>query len=129
MTGTRTASGNMTTLKTKISTPKWRECQAFYQTVFGMVIAEAWDEPGDRGVILAFENGRQEAFVELYDTDATHDFSGLSLQFRVDDLDHFLESLPDSIAREGPTPRPWGSTYVYLNDPAGVPIVVFEGGL
>lgn len=116
-------------LKTKISTPLWRECADFYRLIFNMQVAEEWDHADDKGVILAFNDGSGEAYLEIYDTQTEHDFTGLSLQFKVDAVADFIASLPEYIEFEGPTPRPWGSTYVYLRDPAGVQLVVFEGGL
>lgn len=125
------ARGNVTvtSLKTKVSTPVWRECVAFYRRVFGMVVAEQWEEPDDQGAILAFADGRDEAYLELYLSDRTYDLSGISLQFKVPDLQAFIQSLPDGLAYEGPTRRPWGSTYAYLRDPAGVLVIVYAGGL
>lgn len=115
-------------LKTKISTPKFDECQKFYQTVFGMYVVEEWDSPDDKGVILAFQNGKEEAFIEIYFTSDKHDFGGLSLQFKSEELDEFVAALPDGIAYEGPKPRAWGSRYLYLQDPAGVLVIVYDGG-
>ena len=116
-------------LKTKISTPKYRDTRSFYERVFGMSVAEEWDEPGDRGVILALPEGRQEAFLEVYHVDEPASLDGLSLQFRVESLAAFLADLPKDVRYEGPTPRPWGSTYLYLKDPSDVQIIVYEGGL
>ena len=114
-------------LKTKISTPLVAETRNFYQTIFGMFVVEEWDSQDDKGVILAFEDGKQEAFLEIYDTDAAPDFSGLSLQFKVENLEAFLKSLPQGTKYDGPKPRPWGATYLYLRDPAGVLVIVYEG--
>src|SRR5690606_24638717 len=114
----------MSSLKTKVSTPLWRECVAFYCGVFGMVVAEQWEEHDDQGAILAFPDGRGEAYLELYQTDVTHDVSGMSLQFKVEDIGTFVRSLPPTLKYGGPRPRPWGSTYVYLRDPAGVLVIV-----
>ena len=119
----------MRSLKTKVSTPLWRECVAFYYDVFGMVVAEQWEERDDQGAILAFPDGCGQAYLEFYQTDVTHDVSGISLQFKVEDIASFVESLPATLEYEGPRPRPWGSTYVYLRDPAGVQVIVYEGGL
>ncbi len=116
-------------LKTKISTSNYRETRSFYERVFRMTVAEEWDQPGDLGVILALPGGRQEAFLEVYHVDEPHGFEGLSLQFRVDSLDGFLADLPKDVHYEGPTPRPWGSTYLYLRDPNDIQIIVYEGGL
>ena len=94
-----------------------------------MTVAEEWDEPGDRGVILVFPGSRQEAFLEVYHVDEPGGLDGLSLQFRVESLDDFIASLPKDVLYEGPTPRPWGSTYLYLRDPNDVQVIVYEGGL
>lgn len=116
-------------LKTKISTPKYRQTREFFETVFRMRIAEEWNDPGDVGVILALPDGRGEAFLEIYSAEAESSFAGLSLQFRVNSLSEFLSSLPKGISYEGPTARPWGSTYLYLRDPNDIRVIVYEGGL
>ncbi|MEM9234878.1 MAG: VOC family protein, partial [Pseudomonadota bacterium] len=116
-------------LKTKVSTPRIVETQRFYERVFGMVVAEEWESPGDRGVILKFPGGTGEALLEIYYAEDAFDLSGVSLQFKVETMSSFMASLPADISYEGPKPRPWGSTYLYLQDPAGVQIIVYEGGL
>ncbi|MEO0998042.1 MAG: VOC family protein [Pseudomonadota bacterium] len=116
-------------LKTKISTPLFDESVRYYRAAFAMTVAEQWDKPDDKGAILVFGDSRDEALLEVYYSEEPHDFSGLSLQFRVDDLAAFLSRLPDSFAREGPRPRPWGSTYLYLRDPNDILIIVYEGGM
>jgi len=116
-------------LKTKISTPQYQATRAFYERVFRMTVAEEWDDTGDVGAILAFTEGSNEAYLEVYFVEDQRDFSGVSLQFKVDSLEEFVTTLPDGIDFEGPTPRPWGSHYVYLLDPNGIQVVVYEGGL
>ena len=113
-------------LKTKIICPNWREVAAFYREHFAMETVEEWDEADDQGVILAFP-GRCEALLEIYDGPAS-DLGGISLQFRVEDVDAFAAGLHSSIDRDGPTDRPWGARYLTLADPAGVRIVVYSGG-
>lgn len=119
----------MLSLKTKISTPKLTETRDFYSRVFGMQVLEAWDDPGDRGVILGFGDVAGEALLEIYHAETPHDFSGLSLQFRVEALSAFVGSLSADVPRHGPVPRPWGSAYLYLTDPNGIAVIVYEGGL
>lgn len=92
-----------------------------------MVVAEEWDHADDKGVILAFKDGADEAYLEIYDGPKPHDFSGLSLQFKVDSVGDFLATLPGDIHRQGPTERPWGATYLYLRDPNDIQIIVYEG--
>ena len=94
-----------------------------------MAIVEQWNEPGDVGSILAFPRGLQDVRLEVYFADEHNNFDGLSLQFRVDSVADFLAALPGEIGFEGPTDRPWGSTYVYLRDPNNIRVIVYEGGL
>ena len=116
-------------MKTKISTPLFDETVSYYRDVFGMAAAQAWDKPDDKGAILVFRDSRDEAFLEIYDSPEQFDFSGLSLQFRTDDLDAFISSLPENIEYTGPRARPWGSTYLYLRDPNDIMVIVYVGGM
>lgn len=116
----------MLSLKTKIICPNWREVADFYRGHFGMEVVEEWDNPGDKGVILAFPE-RRDVLLELYDG-AARDLSGIGLQFRVPDVDAFAARLDESVDRSGPEDRPWGARYLILADPAGVRIVVYSGG-
>ena len=116
-------------LKTKISTPRYRETRAFYEAVFAMTVVEEWSEPGDIGVILAFPGGRQEALLEIYETEEQKSWDGLSLQLKVDSVADFVATLPEDVKFEGPTDRPWGATYLYLRDPNNIQVIVYEGAL
>jgi catechol 2,3-dioxygenase-like lactoylglutathione lyase family enzyme len=116
-------------LKTKIITPMLVQTREFYITCLGMRVVEEWNEEDDVGCILALANGGREALLEIYEGKQAHDFSGLSLQFRTDDLSAFRANLPRSIACRGPVARPWGSNYLYLTDPNGISVIVFDGGL
>jgi len=115
-------------LKTKITTPKFAETCAWYRRLFGMAVAETWEDQEDRGAILAFPTGEGEALLEIYHGETLADFSGVSLQFRVGDLEAFRRALPADVPYGGPNKRPWGSTYLYLRDPNDIAVVVFEGG-
>lgn len=115
-------------LKTKIVTPRYDETFAFYAGLPGLTLVEQWDEPGDKGAILGFAGGADEAFLEIYAGPASADFSGLSLQFRTDDADDFCAGIAGRYPCEGPVDRPWGSRYLYLTDPNGIRIIVYSGG-
>jgi catechol 2,3-dioxygenase-like lactoylglutathione lyase family enzyme len=116
-------------LKTRIVTPLMAETRDFYRRHLGLVVAEAWDDPGDCGCILAFPDGRNEAYLEIHRGDAIHGFAGISLQFRTADLDGFVAGLDGDLPRRGPEDRPWGSRYLFLTDPNGIDVVIFEGAL
>ncbi len=118
----------MPSLKTKITTPRLADTRAFYESLFGLRVVEQRDDPGDRGVILQFPDGHREALLEIYHGRGTRNLVGLSLQFRVDNLESFIASLPAGVPFEGPNRRPWGSTYLYLRDPNDIQVIVYEGG-
>lgn len=115
-------------LKTKLTTDRVDDTVRFYQCLFDMEVAEDWDHPGDRGTILRFKGGVEEALLEIYAAAEPFNLDGVSLQFKTEDVDEFVAGLPAGLAFRGPIDRPWGSRYVYLQDPAGVQVIVYEGG-
>lgn len=115
-------------LKTKIVTAKLAETRSFYETLFGLVAIEEWNEPGDVGCILAFPGDRGGALLEIYLGQQAADYSGIGLQFRTTDLLGFQRALPENLPVRGPIDRPWGSRYLFLTDPNGIAVVVYEGG-
>lgn len=116
-------------LKTKIITPKLEETRDFFITCLGMRIVEEWQEANDVGCILALARGGQEALLEIYVGPQSDGFVGLSLQFRTENLEAFKAGLPPTIECRGPTTRTWGSSYLYLTDPNGISVIVYDGGL
>jgi hypothetical protein len=116
-------------LKTKIVTPKLGETRAFFMICLGMRVVEEWQEPNDVGCILALAGDGREALLEIYEGAQSKDFAGMSLQFRTENLEAFKAGLPPTIACRGPTKRPWGSSYLYLTDPNGISVIVFDGRL
>ena len=115
-------------LKTKIITLRFDETLAFYAGLPGLTLIEQWDEPDDKGAILGFTGGAEEAFLEIYAGPAPDDFAGLSLQFRTEDVDALLGELGERYACEGPADRPWGSRYLCLTDPNGIRLIIYSGG-
>jgi catechol 2,3-dioxygenase-like lactoylglutathione lyase family enzyme len=114
-------------LKTKLSTPLFVQTRNWYCDLFGLDVLEEWYEPADRGCILGFAGIAGEAFLEIYHCDAPLSFAGLSLQFRVDNVDAFVVPKEERFAHHGPVDRPWGSKYLFFSDPNGVSVVVFSG--
>ena len=115
----------MIALKTRIETPLAIECIAFYTIYLGMEIVDDW---GKKGAILGFESmADRQAFLEIAYSEERKPYDGFSLQFRVSDLAAFEDSVRGKLKYTGPTARPWGSTYLYLTDPTGIKVVVFEG--
>ena len=118
-----------TGLKTRIETPLLDETARFYTDLLGLRVLDAWDEAGDRGVILGLRDTRSgEAFLEIAHA-AAATTPVVSLQFRVRDLAAVEARLRGRWPYRGPERRPWGSTYLYLRDPAGVQVILYEGDL
>jgi catechol 2,3-dioxygenase-like lactoylglutathione lyase family enzyme len=115
-------------LKTKIFTTKLNETRVFYESLFNMVTVDEWNDPDDKGVILSFDKDRHEALLEIFHDDEQRDHSGVSLQFRVSDVEKFVADLAAEVACEGPKERPWGSKYVYIRDPNDIQVIVYDGG-
>ena len=115
-------------LKTKITTPRLAETRDFYMACLGMRVVEEWREKDDVGCILALPGAGSEVLLEIYEGSVAGGFDGLSLQFRTEDLASFTTMLPPGTETRGPVERPWCSTYLYLTDPNGISVVVFEGG-
>jgi catechol 2,3-dioxygenase-like lactoylglutathione lyase family enzyme len=116
-------------LKTRIITAKLEETRDFFIACLGMRVLEEWQEANDVGCILALAGGGREALLEIYEGPQSENFTGLSLQFRTENLATFKAGLPPTIECRGPTKRPWGSSYLYLTDPNGISVIVFDGGL
>lgn len=114
-------------LKTKITTPRFEETRDWYRDLLGLVVAEEWDEPGDCGCILALERNTGQALLEIYRGERGFDFGGLSLQFRVPDVDQLSVPQGARFAFEGPVDRPWGSRYMFFRDPNHIAVVIFSG--
>ena len=114
-------------LKTRLSTPLLAETRDWYRDLFGLELLEEWDEPGDRGCILGFPGEVQKALLEICHSETAFDFAGVSLQFRVDDVDAFVVPDDPRFPHRGPEDRPWGSRYLFLTDPNGVAVIVFSG--
>lgn len=114
-------------LKTKITTARFEETRDWYRDLLGLALLEQWDEPGDKGCILGLGNAGGEAFLEIYSGTSDAQLSGLSLQFRVDDVDRCRFPDEPRFARRGPEDRPWGSRYLFLSDPNGISVVIFSG--
>lgn len=91
---------------------------------------EEWAHTDDCGVIFRIGDAGGGAYLEIYEgeTDTPDAYLGAGLQFRVADVDAFTAGLKGKWPCEGPKDRPWGARYLYLRDPNGVAIVVYDSG-
>ena len=114
-------------LKTKIVTARLEETRDWYRDLFGLSLLEEWNEPDDSGCILGLRESPGEALLEIHRQPTDSDYSGVGLQFRVDDVDAFAVPDDEGFKPRGPVARPWGSRYLFLDDPNGIAVVVFSG--
>ncbi|NVK54035.1 MAG: VOC family protein [Alteromonadaceae bacterium] len=114
-------------MKTRIETRFYDQSIAFYTDILGMHVIEKWHKNEDRGVILGICSPMSGApTLELAFSPHQHNYSGISLQFKVACLTTFTQQLPAAQAYEGPVQRPWGSEYLYLQDPTGIQVIIYE---
>lgn len=114
-------------LKTRIVTSRFDETRDWYRDLLDLQVLEEWDQPGDVGCILGLGGSAREALLEIYLGEGDANFSGLSLQFRINDVDRFVIPEEERFGARGPEDRPWGSRYLILTDPNGVMVVIFSG--
>ena len=120
----------MNGIKTRFETPHYQESIAFYSTHLGLKIIQSWDNGLDKGTILGLhdsENG--EAFLEIANRITPISYEGLSIQLRVPKLVDIINKIDGVLDFRGPVLRPWGSTYLYLRDPSGIQVILYEGRL
>jgi catechol 2,3-dioxygenase-like lactoylglutathione lyase family enzyme len=108
----------------------------FYVEVLGLEVVEEWDTPGDRGCIVGL--GEQGGFLEMlapspgnpkhrpeFEEPVVSD--KIELQIHVDSVDEWAEHLSGVTGIEGPITRPWGNRYLWIRDPDGVRVALFQG--
>jgi len=111
--------------------------RAFYVDLLGLRIVEEWDAAEGKGCIVAPETGHG-GFIELcqvardyngYKEEFSHSFSNdkADLQLRTSSVVDWTQKLRGRWPFEGPVKRPWGNTYLWLRDPDGLKVALFEG--
>ncbi len=117
----------LTGIKTRIQTDRFDETLRFYTELLGLIIIREWNDEADTGAILGLPDADAKAYLEIASVPQVTVSAGVSLQFRTDDLNKSIEELAGKYQHNPPDAKPWGSTYVYLRDPAGNQVIVFEG--
>ncbi len=123
-------------LKTMIRSRDLAASRRFYVDLLGLEVTEEWDDSGDRGFIVTFGSGA--GFLELLAVDPEHPrhrpaFADpvvndkIELQIEVDSVHAWVERLEGSIETEGPVTRPWGNRYLWIRDPDGTRVALYEG--
>ncbi len=124
--------------KTVIRTKNFEASKAFYLDVMGLHIVETYDDgDGSRGLIFRFGDEKSNAFLEISEIQASHyyyqDAFGASLkndkmdlQLRTEDMPYWERQIKEKWEARGPVLRPWGSHYLYLRDPDGLQIIIYQ---
>jgi catechol 2,3-dioxygenase-like lactoylglutathione lyase family enzyme len=114
-------------MKTRVLTRWVEETRDWYCDLLGLAVLEEWQDLGDSGCILGLHNTPGEALLEIHRRSDVRSPGGLSLHFRVDDIQTFAVPAGERFRSRGPVGRPWGSRYLFFADPNGNTIVVFSG--
>ncbi len=112
-------------IKTRIETALFEETVQFYIEIIGL--RKVVDFGEEKGAILAVTNKRSEGFLEIAYSATPRTASEVSLQFRTPNINRFVKRVYGKVVYKGPKLRPWGSKYVYMADPNGVQVIVYEG--
>jgi len=125
-------------LKTVIRTSDFNRSKEFYVSFLNLKILEEYDdENGSRGCILGLSTENNNALIEISEIKATHDFyqpafdrtidnDKIEIQIRTNSVDYWTDRLNNVWETKGPIDRPWGSRYLYLRDPDGIRIVIYQ---
>jgi len=127
-----------TNVKTVIRTKDFEASKNFYSQVLGFDIVEEYDEEkGVRGCILRIGKTGSNAFLEISAVDTDHyyynksfdrtfDNDKIDLQIKTNSIDYWVKNLDDKWKKKGPVDKPWGATYLYLRDPDGLQIIIYQ---
>ncbi len=130
---------NLLSLKTVIRTRDFEASKSFYINILNLEITEEYDDGnGSRGLILRFGNENSNAFIEISEILESHDYyqppfskvlenDKLDIQLKTNDIDYWANLLKEKQwPARGPVLRPWGSQYLYLRDPDGLHIIIYQ---
>lgn len=125
-------------LKTVIRTSDFVRSKNFYIGILDLKIEEEYDdENGSRGCILKLSTDKSNALIEISEIKPSHDFyqpafdknidnDKIGIQIRTNSVDYWTERLNKVWETNGPIDRPWGSRYLYLRDPDGINIIIYQ---
>lgn len=125
--------------KTVIRTKDFEASKAFYMEVLQLELYESYDDgDGSCGIILRIGDENSTALLEISEIKDFHEYhqkafdkkfasNKAGLQIRTDDV-HFWANRLKAMkwSARGPVLRPWGSHYLYLRDPDGLQIIIYQ---
>jgi len=134
------SSKNATLLscKTVIRTKDYDASKNFYIQILNLSVVEEYnDNNGSRGIIIRIGAEDSNAFLEISEIKPVHDYyqaqfstdfesNKVGIQIRTEDVFHWASILNRKWETRGPILRPWGSYYLYLKDPDGLQIIIYQ---
>ena len=124
--------------KTVIRTRDFAIAKHFYTEILALHIVEEYDDGnGSKGCIMGFSQDENNAFLEISEIKPTHSYyqpafsrsidnDKVDIQIKTHSVDFWAEKLSTLWETRGPIKRPWGSRYLYLRDPDGIHIIIYE---
>ncbi len=125
-------------LKTVIRTKDFEASKNFYTQVLQLEIIEEYDDgDGSKGLIMRFGPEGSNAFFEISEIEKTHTYyqeafsstvenDKTGIQLKTDTMEFWATLLKEKWNARGPILRPWGSYYLYLRDPDGLQIIIYQ---
>ncbi|MCH9661850.1 MAG: VOC family protein [Bacteroidetes bacterium] len=124
--------------KTVIRTKNFEASKTFYTELLELKVFEKYDDgDGSKGIIcqVGFENST--AFIEISEISTEHDYfqeafensithDKIDIQIKTTDIQYWADRCKDRWPTRGPVLRPWGSYYLYLRDPDGLQIILYQ---
>jgi catechol 2,3-dioxygenase-like lactoylglutathione lyase family enzyme len=106
----------------------------FYHDLLGLPVVQQWDDPGNRGAILAAGGGATLEICRMNAADPRFHPGFLQpvpndkidLQLRADSVAGWMERLQGQWPFTGPELLPWGHRWIQLRDPDGLLIALWE---
>ncbi|TAI47592.1 VOC family protein [Flagellimonas allohymeniacidonis] len=129
---------SLLSLKTVIRTKNFEASKTFYTQILSLEIAEEYnDGNGSKGVILRLGPQGSNAFLEISEITQDHSYyqkafsesfenDKADIQLRTEDVNYWAGLLHEKWRARGPVLRPWGSHYLYLRDPDGLQIIIYQ---
>jgi catechol 2,3-dioxygenase-like lactoylglutathione lyase family enzyme len=124
--------------KTVIRTKDFEASKKFYTQLLALSILEEYnDGNGSRGIIFQIGGDGSNALLEISEINKDHNFfqdafnesfknNKAGIQIKTKDVFYWSTFLKNKWETKGPILRPWGSYYLYLKDPDGLHIIMYQ---
>ena len=131
-------NNSLLSLKTVIRTKDLNASKDFYTQILNLeVVQEYNDGNGSKGIILRYGSESSNAFFEISEIKNVHSYhqkafdkefenDKVDIQLRTLNIDYWAKRLNEKWSSRGPVLRPWGSHYLYLRDPDGLQIIIYQ---